>query len=165
MRSPVRKRPATRRSRPGFHHRLAIGGSDTLAARAHAFPLRFRTAICRLPSGMRSLCVVLRAPVCVRSLAGSPSTISRELRRNASTRTWRLEYRATTAQWHAERRARRPKPAKLAVNDRLRGYVQDRLSGRVLGPEGPQWSGKNKPHRAATAAGCGPGTPSSSQTA
>lgn len=42
-----------------------------------------------------------------RRLGRSPSTI-RELRRNASTRTWRLDYRASTAQWHAERRARRP---------------------------------------------------------
>ena len=94
----------------------------------------------------------------VREIAGqlgrSPSTISRELRRNASTRTFRLEYKATIAQWHAERRARRPKVAKLASNDRLRDYVQVRLSGRVqaadgrvLGPEGPQWKGKNKPHR------------------
>ena len=33
-----------------------------------------------------------------RRLGRSPSTISRELRRNASTRTWRLEYKATTAQ-------------------------------------------------------------------
>lgn len=89
-----------------------------------------------------------------RRLGRSPSTISRELRRNASTRTFRLEYKATTAQWHAERRARRPKPAKLAGNDRLRDYVQDRLCGRVrapdgrtLGPEGPEWNGKNKPHR------------------
>ena len=89
-----------------------------------------------------------------RRLGRSPSTISRELRRNASTRTFRLEYKATIAQWHAERRARRPKPAKLATNDRLRNYVQDRLSGRVtgaegkvLGPEGPKWQGKNKPHR------------------
>lgn len=89
-----------------------------------------------------------------RRLGRSPSTISRELRRNASTRTFRLEYKATTAQWHAERRARRPKPAKLATNDRLRDYVQDRLAGRVrapngriLGPEGPKWQGKNKPHR------------------
>ena len=89
-----------------------------------------------------------------RRLKRSPSTISRELRRNASTRTIRLEYKATTAQWHAERRACRPKPAKLAVNDRLRGYVQNRISGRVqapdgrpLGPEGPECSGKNKPHR------------------
>ena len=56
-----------------------------------------------------------------RRLHRSPSTISRELRRNASTRTWRLEYRASIAQWHAERRARRPKPAKLVANERLRG--------------------------------------------
>jgi transposase, IS30 family len=89
-----------------------------------------------------------------RRLGRSPSTISRELRRNASTRTWRLEYRASTAQWHAERRARRPKAAKLAGNDQLREYVQDRLSGRVrapdgrvVGPLGPKWNGKNKPHR------------------
>jgi transposase len=46
-----------------------------------------------------------------RRLGRSPSTISRELRRNAATRSGRPEYRATTAQWHADRRARRPKPA------------------------------------------------------
>ena len=55
-----------------------------------------------------------------RRLGRSPSTVSRELRRNASTRTYQLEYRASVAQWHAERRARRPKTAKLAGNDRLR---------------------------------------------
>jgi transposase-like protein len=89
-----------------------------------------------------------------RQLGRSPSTISRELRRNASTRTFRLEYKATIAQWHAERRACRPKVAKLAMNDRLRAYVQERLSGEVrgpdrhvLGPEGPEWKGRNKPHR------------------
>lgn len=89
-----------------------------------------------------------------RRLKRSPSTISRELRRNASTRTFRLEYRASLAQWHAERRARRPKAAKLATNDRLREYVQDRLSGvvrmpdgRPVGPPGPKWQGRNKPHR------------------
>jgi IS30 family transposase len=89
-----------------------------------------------------------------RRLGRSSSTISRELRRNASTRTFRLEYRASLAQWHAERRARRPKVAKLAANERLRAWVQDRLSGlvrcsngRVVGPPGPEWKGKNKPHR------------------
>jgi len=89
-----------------------------------------------------------------RRLSRSPSTISRELRRNASTRTFRLEYKASTAQWHAERRARRPKAAKLALNDQLRRYVQDRLSGvvqaadgRVVGPKAPAWKGKNKAHR------------------
>ena len=71
-----------------------------------------------------------------RQLGRSPSTISRELRRNAATRGGRLDYRASTAQWHADLRARRPKPAKLAVNARLRGYVQERLSGTVKRPDG-----------------------------
>ena len=89
-----------------------------------------------------------------RRVGRHPSTISRELRRGASTRTYRLTYKATIAQWHAERRARRPKVAKLVHNEQLRAYVQDRLSGRVitkdgeiLGPEGPAWKGRNKPHR------------------
>jgi IS30 family transposase len=71
-----------------------------------------------------------------RRLARAPSTISRELRRNAATRSGDLDYRATTAQWHAERAARRPKPAKLAVNTALRSYVQDRLAGAVVAPGG-----------------------------
>ena len=89
-----------------------------------------------------------------RRLGRSPSTISRELRRNASTRTYHLDYKASIAQWHAERRGRRPKVAKFAGNDRLREYVQDRLSGvvaardgRTLGPRKPPWKGKGKPHR------------------
>jgi IS30 family transposase len=90
-----------------------------------------------------------------RRLNRSPSTISRELRRNASTRAYPPTYKASTAQWHAERRARRPKAAKLCGNDQLRDYVQERLSGQVktpdgraVGPHGPQWKGRNKPHRA-----------------
>jgi IS30 family transposase len=71
-----------------------------------------------------------------RRLGRSPSTISRELRRNAATRGGALGYRATTAQWHADQRARRPKPAKLAMNPELRRYVQDRLSGAVQRPDG-----------------------------
>jgi IS30 family transposase len=65
-----------------------------------------------------------------------------------------LDYQATRAQWHAERRARRPQPATLVQNPRLRAYVQARLAGavcdadgRVVGPDGPQWKGRNKPHR------------------
>jgi transposase, IS30 family len=69
-----------------------------------------------------------------RRLGRSPSTVSRELRRNAATRGGGLEYRATTAQWHADRRASRPKVAKLAANNALRQYVQDRLSGTIMGP-------------------------------
>jgi IS30 family transposase len=71
-----------------------------------------------------------------RRLGRAASTISRELRRNAATRSGDLDYRATTAQWHAERAARRPKPAKLAVNAALRSYVQDRLAGVVVAPGG-----------------------------
>lgn len=76
-----------------------------------------------------------------RRISRSPSTISRELRRNASTRTYRLEYRASTAQWHAERRASRPKVSKLAANDVLRDYVQDRLSGLITKPDGEAVAG------------------------
>src|SRR3712207_7914032 len=71
-----------------------------------------------------------------RRLGRDASAISRELRRNAATRSGGLEYRATTAQWHAERAARRPKRAKLAENAALRKYVQDRLAGEVAGPGG-----------------------------
>ena len=71
-----------------------------------------------------------------RRVGRAPSTISRELRRNAGTRSGSLTYRASTAQWHADRRGRRPKPARLAVNGELRRYVQDRLSGTVQRPDG-----------------------------
>lgn len=84
-----------------------------------------------------------------RRLDRPPSTISRELRRNAATRGGYVDYRATTAQWHADRRAKRPKPAKLATNQALRQYVQDRLSGSVLtqsgrrlGPKVGAWKGR-----------------------
>lgn len=69
-------------------------------------------------------------------LGRSASTISRELRRNAATRSGGLEYRASTAQWHAERSARRPKPTKLALNTTLRTYVEQRLAGVVMTPSG-----------------------------
>jgi IS30 family transposase len=72
-----------------------------------------------------------------RQMGRSASTISRELRRNVATRIGGgLEYRATTAQWHAERAARRPKPAKLTINTALRTYVQDRLAGLIVTPNG-----------------------------
>jgi IS30 family transposase len=89
-----------------------------------------------------------------RRLGRSPSTISRELRRNVATRNGKLEYRASVAQWKAELVARRPKTAKLVANQRLREYVQQRLSGEVCltdgtpvtGPAAP-FKGRNKPHR------------------
>lgn len=65
-----------------------------------------------------------------RALGRDPGTISRELRRNAATRSGKQEYRATVAQWKAQQAAKRPKTAKLTGNDRLREYVQDRLMRR-----------------------------------
>jgi IS30 family transposase len=99
-----------------------------LSGRYLSFAEREEIALLRATGcGMRAI---------ARQLGRSPSTISRELRRNAATRGGRLDYRASAAQWHADVRARRPKPAKLAVNAQLRGYVQDRLSGAVKRPDG-----------------------------
>ncbi|WP_444546486.1 IS30 family transposase [Brachybacterium paraconglomeratum] len=91
-----------------------------------------------------------------RELGRDPGTISRELRRNAATRSGKSEYRALVAQWKAQETAKRPKVAKLVVNDALREYVQDRLAGKIRrsdgtvvdGPTPPPWKGLNKPHRA-----------------
>ncbi len=90
-----------------------------------------------------------------RRLGRSPSTISRELRRNAATRCGQIEYRASVAQWKAELIARRPKTAKLVGNERLRDYVQQRLAGEVrraggtpaTGPATAPFKGRNKPRR------------------
>ena len=90
-----------------------------------------------------------------RSLGRAPSTISRELRRNAATRGAKLDYRPSVAQWKSELIARRPKTAKLAANPRLRAYVVERLSGQITRPDGTvvpgppttAWTGRNKPHR------------------
>lgn len=107
-----------------------------------------------------------------RRLGRSPSTISRELRRNAATRGGQLQYRALTAQWKAELAARRPKTAKLAENyllapacashtdrrnaqaSQLREYVQERLAGKVRAQggspaPGPQvkWVGRRHGRR------------------
>src|ERR671921_813947 len=49
-----------------------------------------------------------------REIKRDPGTISRELRRNAATRSGSIEYRATVAQWKAQPAAQRSKPAKLA---------------------------------------------------
>jgi len=73
---------------------------------------------------------VLNGHVSVREIARrlgrSPSTISRELKRNAASDN---QYRARLAQAHAERRLRRPKVSKLARCEALREYVQNKLGG------------------------------------
>ncbi|WP_443058227.1 IS30 family transposase, partial [Streptomyces sp. JWR5-1] len=90
-----------------------------------------------------------------RRIGRDAGTVSRELRRNAATRGGKPVYRALVAQWKAQQAAKRPKTAKLAGNDELREYVQERLAGRVRRPDGtivagprtPAWKGLNKPHR------------------
>ena len=88
-----------------------------------------------------------------RRIERAPSTISRELRRNAATRNGGFEYRASTAQWHAERKSKRPKVAKLAATAELRQYVQERLAGTIVvgngttvGP-GVNWNGRRHGRR------------------
>jgi len=88
-----------------------------------------------------------------RRIERSSSTISRELRRNAATRSGGFEYRASTAQWHAERKSKRPKVAKLAANEALRQYVQERLAGTIavghgetVGPD-VNWNGRRHGRR------------------
>jgi IS30 family transposase len=62
-----------------------------------------------------------------RRLGRSPSTVSRELRRNTRRSG---DYRATAAHARAYERAGRPKPAKLATNLELRAKVEDDLARR-----------------------------------
>ena len=132
-----------------FRHRggMPLFLSSPVAGRYLSFAEREEIALLRAQGiGVREI---------ARRLERSPSTVSRELTRNAATRGGRLDRRASVAQWKAERAARRPKPAKLAVNPRLRHYVQQRLEGRledgqgreVAGPRQAPFIGRNKPHR------------------
>ena len=89
-----------------------------------------------------------------RKLGRSPSTVSRELRRNGATRGGVFDYRASTAQWHADRSAKRSRPGKLALNATLRAYVEERLAGRVASADGASfagpdvvWKGRRAVHR------------------
>ena len=158
MRSPGRPAVARREDRQRFWAAIADGFSSEQAGVAAgvspAVGVRwFRDgggmpSISRAPLSGRYLSFVEREEIAIlkakgcgvceiaRRIGRSPSTISRELRRNAATRGGGLEYRATTAQWHADRRARRPKTAKLAANPRLRRYVQERLAGVIAAPDG-----------------------------
>ena len=172
--SPGRPSPARRKDRVGFWEAIAMGESSEDAAAEVGMSSAFGTRTFRDAGGMTPLKLVSlsdrylsfeeREEIAVlhaqhhgvreiaRRVGRCPSTISRELRRNASTRS---TYRASTAHWHAERRASRPKVAKLVANDRLRHYVQDRLAGLIARPDGtpvpgPQvrFVGRRHPRRA-----------------
>jgi IS30 family transposase len=165
MRSPGRPEVNQRGVQREFWRRIAEGLQSEEAAAACGVSQPVATRWFREAGGMPPISLVppsgrylsfaereeialLKAKDCgVREIASRlgrhPSTISRELRRNAATRGGWLEYRATTAQWKAEREARRPKVAKLAENQRLRNYVHDRLAGDVTGPDGTPVAGPN----------------------
>ena len=161
MRSPGRPPGWRREHRERFWEGIAGGLSSEDAGVAAGVSPVVGSRWFRENGGMAPFSFVEREEIAVlharqcgvreiaRHLGRSPSTISRELRRNAATRGGGLEYRATTAQWHSDRRASRPKVSKLASNDPLRKYVQDRLGGIIARPDGelvpgPQvrWSGR-----------------------
>lgn len=102
----------------------------TLSLSGRYLSLTEREQIALLRASGHGVCEIARQ---VRRAA---STISRESRRNAATRSGSFDYRATVAQWHADRAARRPKASKLVTNAALRRYVQDRLAGLVVAPSG-----------------------------
>lgn len=157
MRSPGRPPVSRREHRQRFWEAIARGLSSEDAAVASGVSPPVGTRWFRVHGGIsphlgpmskRYLSFIEREEIAIlqsqnlgvraiaRRLGRPPSTISRELRRNAATRGGDLQYRATTAQWHADRRARRPKVAKLAANDALRRYVQDRLAGTIVALDG-----------------------------
>jgi IS30 family transposase len=104
-----------------------------LKSRNLSFAEREEIALeCARDTGVRAI---------ARKLGRSPSTISREIRRNSATRGGDFDYRALTAQWHADRAAQRPKANKLAGNPALRDYVEDRLAGLIATPEGIAFDG------------------------
>jgi IS30 family transposase len=158
MRSPGRPTVARREHRQRFWAAIARGvSSEDAAAEAGISPAVgtrwFREAggmptITQAPLSPRYLSFTEREEIALlhaagsgvraiaRALSRSPSSISRELRRNAATRSGAFEYRATTAQWHADRRRCRAKVGKLARHDALRSYVQERLAGAIVAADG-----------------------------
>ena len=176
MRSPGRPTVGRREHRQRFWEAVARGASSEDAAIAAdvSAPVGTRwfregggmpsISLCRLSGRYLSfeereeVAILHSQRVGVRAIAErigrSPSTVSRELRRNAATRSGGLEYRATTAQWHADMRARRPKVAKLAAHEELRQYVQQRLAGTVVAADGTgvagpdvRWKGRRDGRR------------------
>lgn len=80
-----------------------------------------------------------------RRIGRDPGTISRELRRNAATRSGTQVYRAGVAQWKAQQAAKRPKTAKLVDNDRLRGMCRSGSPGPSAGPTAPPSQAPTRP--------------------
>lgn len=177
MRSPGRPEPS-REVQRGFWRLIATGITSAEAALKVGVSVPVGTRWFRHAGGMPPLSLnepsgrylsfeereeiaILRATglgvrQIARELGRDPGTVSRELRRNAATRSGKQEYRALVAQWKAQQAAKRPKTAKLVSHVVLREYVQERLSGNIRrsdgsvvdGPTPVPWKGLNKPHRA-----------------
>ncbi len=169
MRSPGRP-PPSREVERGFWRLVAGGVSSEVAAVAVGVSAPVGSRWFRHGGGMppislaeptgrylslpeREEIALLKVQGCgvreiARRVGRDPGTISRELRRNTATRAGERVYRASVAQWKAELAARRPKPAKLAENPRLRDYVQDRLAGVVTDAQGRVIPGPQVPWKA-----------------
>ena len=160
MRSPGRPPVARREHRQRFWEAIADGLSSEEAGVVAGVSPAVGSRWFREGGGMRSItrdessgrCLsfeereeisILRVQDCgvreiARRLGRAPSTISRELRRNAATRGGYLDYRATTAQRHADRR---PSP-EAGQTRRQRGVeaVRARPAGRMSPPAtGRRW--------------------------
>ena len=167
MRSPGRLPGWRREHQERFWKEIAAGESSEKAAALSGLSFGVGNRWFRHNGGMppqtfpplsgRYLSFAEREEIAIlhaRTLGRCPSTISRELRRNAATRSGQMAYRAINAQWHAALRGRRPKVAKLTANQALHAYVQERLAGAITTPDGAprgpkvrSWNGRRHGRR------------------
>lgn len=105
-------------------------GASPIPAVAPSGPSRYLREADRIPIADR-----LREKATIRQIATelgrSPSTISREIRRNGTVDPrGARHYRPHAAQTRAESRRPRPKPGKIAQNLHLRAFIQEHLDLR-----------------------------------
>src|SRR5438105_7536053 len=114
-------RALERRNKTGVQRIVALNGGIAPAPRCRAvaaLKLEEREEISRGIAAGRSVRQIARG------LKRSPSTISREIRRNGGSQT----YRANRAERSAWERALRPKPCRLALHGELRWRVAQKLA-------------------------------------
>jgi IS30 family transposase len=114
-------RALERRNKSGVYRVLAVNGGIAPAPRRRApiaLRLEEREEISRGIAAGRSIRLIARG------LRRSPSTVSREVRRNGGCST----YRASEADTRAWERAVRPKPCRLARHAELRWHVAQKLA-------------------------------------
>src|SRR5512135_1815790 len=114
-------RALERRNKSGVYRILAVNGGIAPAPRRRApiaLRLEEREEISRGVAAGRSIRLIAQG------LRRSPSTVSREIRRNGGCST----YRASEADTRAWQRALRPKPGRLARHAELRWHVAQKLA-------------------------------------